>query len=254
MGVILVVSWKRLDELSIEAPLTKLEQVARLVSVPPTSMQPRVSSSALFIRALIVDTSMQEYLSFVIPPLFDILAPPAPTQVSPPSHKRAAAFTLSRILNKYPHLATPLIHLTLHAPFSSPESRSSSISQSLAIVTTFFTNSDPSPTLLTSLLEPLIPPFYFLLLFLDQNPKIILSDPGIKEVVKGLMRSWARVGDKGDVAAGLWDVLKGVQGWGMQRHYGREGIEEIKRWAVEQGRLVIRFETYACSSLLLLPE
>jgi hypothetical protein len=150
---------------------------------------------------------------------------------SPSSHKRAAAYAISRMLTMdsnfshntlvsatvLPILQDPFLHVgyatsaaATQAGPSSPNMRLSlAPTAALSMLITLSTNMDPSPTLLTSLLLPILPPLYSLLAHMDQ---IKTSDPLLKESLRSLLRTWGRVSGVQEGIEALWDIICGGGG------------------------------------------
>jgi hypothetical protein len=152
---------------------------------------------------------------------------------SPVTHRRAAAFTLSRMLssdNSYGHqaLAASIIIPTLHEPFlqSTPVGsqelpRDSPLSlhvrvhyplsptEALSTLMTFIMHTDPSPTLISTLLSPIMPCLYALSAYMN---RMKTTDPVSKEFVSGLLATWGRVVASDECFDSLWHVLKGAGG------------------------------------------
>jgi hypothetical protein len=150
---------------------------------------------------------------------------------SPSSHKRAAAYAISRMLftdGSFPHnaLVTATVFPILHDPFlhvnyaisavttptdqSPPHKRLPlAPAAALSILITMSTNMDPSPTLMTSLLLPVVPALYSLLAHMDS---IKTSDPVLKESLRSLLRTWGRLSGLQEGIEALWDVVDGGGG------------------------------------------
>jgi hypothetical protein len=71
------------------------------------------------------------------------------------------------------------------------------------------TNTDPSPTLISSLLSPIASALYSLLYHLDQ---VKTSDPSLKEMLRGLLGTWGRVISTTEALAILWSIIDGEGG------------------------------------------
>lgn len=71
------------------------------------------------------------------------------------------------------------------------------------------TNTDPSPTLISSLLSPIVSALYSLLYHLDQTKT---SDPSLKEQLRGLLGTWGRVIGATEALAIMWSVIDGEGG------------------------------------------
>lgn len=129
---------------------------------------------------------------------------------------KAACYTLSRIISEQPgfykkHLS-PLIHSAL-IPFQASRLSSSTqalrcvepvpedgdldpvvvkaweISQSICLLTTLVSNSNPSDVLISALVLPILPQLLSLWLFLRQTR----SEPQLREEISGLISVWAKL-------------------------------------------------------------
>lgn len=153
------------------------------------------------------------------------------------SHRRAAAFAISRMLTtdgSFTHhiLVSNILLPILHHPFLSltrdylkePEIQDtrtnlkSSVSDvhyhltprtALSTLMTLLINTDPSPTLISMLLSPIISSLYALLSHLDD---IKTSDPELKESVNGLLATWGRVTSSPEGIDVLWTIVNGEGG------------------------------------------
>lgn len=203
----------------------------------------------------------QEYFSAIIPRLLSILSPQtpnqslhppasAPSQTAPESYRRGAAFALSRMLRSQPSVTRPILLPILHGPFirsvlspetdfvpAEPSPKPFTADSSLGLLTAILTHTDPSPPLLNTLLTPILPPLFSLVLYLDAHPGVILADPNTKEIVRGLLKTWARVIDNDHAVKALWATIQGAQGWGMSLDPGLDATQ--KNWAVVMGELKV---------------
>lgn len=146
----------------------------------------------------------------------------------PPAHRRAVAFSLSRMLASDENLNSPgfvsktllpILHypfLTAHAndtdgsPSQSPdEQQGMTPSGSLSTLQTLLTNADPSPTFITDLLTPIVPALFAILSSLESTKT---SDPAIRETVKGFLSTWGRVVGTPEGIEVLWRVVDGEGG------------------------------------------
>lgn len=82
-------------------------------------------------------------------------------------------------------------------------------SEALGILQTLLTNADPSPTFITSLLTPIVPVLYAILMHLEA---IKTSDPALKESVRGFLITWGRVVGASEGIDTLWAVVLGEGG------------------------------------------
>ncbi|KAF7301652.1 RTP1-C1 domain-containing protein [Mycena indigotica] len=166
-----------------EAQLDKLEHVARLLTTPPST-----------IRA-------EAYFPAIIPRILDLLSDRAP-----PAYRRAGAFSISRML-AIP--ACSLLFSLLHGPFLSFNTPCEA-HKLLDTLTTLVTNTDPSPTMISSLLSPIMSSLYSLLYTFDTTRT---ADPSIKEAVRGLLATWGRVIATEEALAILWSITAGEGGY-----------------------------------------
>ncbi|KAG8908162.1 hypothetical protein FRB99_008705 [Tulasnella sp. 403] len=211
------------------APLVKLEKIARVLSSIPSSMKP------------------EDYYRLVLPRLLSILQPQLTADgkllsSAPDSHKRAVAFTISRMLSTNAELVPRVLGETLHTPFfppSTPERPAQKALPALETLETLFTNVDPSSLVPTRLLGPIIAPLYALLAHLD---KMRTGDPTLKELVRGLFRTWASTVDDGDAIDGWWTIVRSGAGWG-----DREGVS----WHIVGDDVQLRIGETAQSSFTI---
>jgi hypothetical protein len=147
---------------------------------------------------------------------------------SPLTHRRAAASTLSRMVTDsgYGHqpLAASVIIPILHGPFlqagsqelslDSPPSLpgvqyASSPTSALLIIMSFIMHTDPSPTLISTLLSPIMPCLYALSAHMNHMKT---TDPLLKESTRALLATWGRVVVSKECFDNLWRVLEGAGG------------------------------------------
>ncbi|KAG8763585.1 hypothetical protein FRC11_001154 [Ceratobasidium sp. 423] len=198
------------------ASLVKLERIARVLGAVPAQMD------------------RETYMRTIVPNLINLLSPTKQdfqSQSVPTSYKQAAAFTLSRMLKASKSLTLKIISPTIHGRFS-PEPASPqevpSLSDTMSTLTTLFTSTDPSPFLAQVVIEPILVPLYSLSAHLDAQR---VSDPALKESVRGLIRTWARLVGREEAVEGLWSVIQGTGGWGVGDEakwcwdVGEEGLE-----------------------------
>ncbi|KAA1475539.1 hypothetical protein DENSPDRAFT_429786 [Dentipellis sp. KUC8613] len=172
--------------------LEKLEHVSRVLGAVPATVKP------------------EEYFGSVIPRLLHFISS---EDNVPGAYRRAAAFSLSRMLASEPPsprqaLTSRLTITPLHAPFSvSPPSNPDALTAASALRTlqTFLTNTDPSPPLISMLLSPVIPAIYAIMHALDNNRT---ADPVLRESVKGLAVSWGRIVGVEEGSAILWACVE----------------------------------------------
>lgn len=127
----------------------------------------------------------------------------------PAAYRRAAAFSISRMLANKParqqNLAYPIVLSYLHQPLTGiTDEKALTASKSVSVLTNIIVNADPSPNLISVLISPVISPLYALLFQLDS---VKTSDPTLKESVRGLLSTWARVVAVPEGIAKLWSIL-----------------------------------------------
>jgi hypothetical protein len=165
-------------------------------------------------------TWSQEYFRSVIPRLVELLTPMAKASSA---YIRAASFTLSRMITAegsprhHTLVSRTLFHL-LHDPvlLITPDSQSTEkITASLSpletidIVQTFLTNTDPAPTLVSTTLSPIATSLYALL---GTLARMNTADPTLRVSVRGLLLTWGRVVPVEEAVAILWACIDGQGG------------------------------------------
>ncbi|PPQ63880.1 hypothetical protein CVT24_009506 [Panaeolus cyanescens] len=208
-----------------EVRLEKLKQVAvTLTNVPPG-----------------VDAN--EYFEIIIPKILQLVSDRAPA-----AHRRAAAFTVFKILmpdnttntkdtQETFSSTSPVVSMLLHAlhdPFllsfdaddaisSSPQKVALQPIEALDTLSILLANTEPSPIFVSKLLSPIIPSLYLLSTDLAS---IKAADPHLKESVRGLIRTWGKIVDDDEVVRVLWDIVEG--GRDTYWKVGLEGIVRVK--------------------------
>ncbi|KAK0206796.1 hypothetical protein DFS33DRAFT_1421493 [Desarmillaria ectypa] len=207
------------EEAGKELHLDKLEHIAKVLTAVPRGMEPK------------------DYYSATVPRILALLYNDAPA-----SYKRAAAFTISRMLATdgssshhktargiiMPLLHGPLLHIptlfdepsSLIQPINPLSQPGPSVSSSklgpntaLTALSTLITNTDPVPTLIATLLSPVIPSLYSLLEHLEH---VRTSNPTIRETVRGMLETWGRVVEKEEGTWIIWNIIQnegGEIGW-----------------------------------------
>ncbi|CAL1711574.1 unnamed protein product [Somion occarium] len=193
------------EESGETAPLEKLEHVSRLLQAVPKGIQEADYYKNITSQVVAVLSSVD--------------------QTMPSAHKRAAAFTLSRFLgseaNQKSNIASRILLPMLQRPFLQVTRQSSefiqdstsqefSPSKALSTIQTLLINTDPSPTLISSLLTPIIPSLYSLLSTLEEHRT---SDPALKMTVSGLLSTWGRLVGTEEGIASIWLVIEGEGGY-----------------------------------------
>jgi hypothetical protein len=125
----------------------------------------------------------------------------------PPAHRRACSFALSRMLLSSDIDITNAIKRSLHTPFLNPKASQGSRSPNdlISILQTLLTNMDPSPTLISSILTPLVPTLYNILAAFE---RVKSGDPSIKESLKSLLLAWGRIVSADEATAVLWACIE----------------------------------------------
>ncbi|KAG8987795.1 hypothetical protein FRB90_003143, partial [Tulasnella sp. 427] len=183
---------------NFKVPLAKLEHISRVLASVPSFM------------------NAEDYYRTIFPRLLSILTDSQDSRIqtpAPQSHKRAAAFAISRILAMRTNLVSKILADILHPPFLPPKPPASpqSAISSLHTLQALFSHSDPSPSLPTHVLGPILSPLYALLATLEE---VKTSNPALKELVKGLVRLWGRTVDTADAVKGWWKLAESGDGWG----------------------------------------
>ncbi|KAG1754005.1 uncharacterized protein EDB91DRAFT_1101110 [Suillus paluster] len=184
-----------------EPELDKLEHVARVLGTVPRGMQPK------------------DYFQTITPRVLALISS-ASTPMTPPAFKRAAAFTLARMLDSsavhhalVASIALPILHDPLskfsdEASHHQGESGQSQLlptpSSSLQTIHTLLLSTDPSPSLFSSLLSPILTSLYSLHAHFS---KMGVADPVLKEDVWTLMRTWGRVVEEVEGIRVLWSLV-----------------------------------------------
>ena len=73
-------------------------------------------------------------------------------------------------------------------------------------LSTILTNTDPSPELISTLVQPIVPQLYSLYEHL-QNSKAV--DPVLLETIEGLLSTWARAATRSEAVEILWEIIDG---------------------------------------------
>lgn len=81
--------------------------------------------------------------------------------------------------------------------------------EAINIIQTFLTNTDPAPTLVSTILSPIATSLYALLGTLARTKT---ADPTLRESVRGLLLAWGRVVPVEEAVAILWACLDGQGG------------------------------------------
>ena len=144
------------------------------------------------------------------------------SQSYPPSHRRAAAFSLSRYLTAKGKNGekNPLVSI-VHRPFQARSQKSEtnprlpalSIETALTALTSLIANTDPSPILISSLLSPIIPQLYALMEHLEG---LRASDPYVVQLSRNTFITWGKIISLEEGVEVLWSIVRGYGGtWHM---------------------------------------
>ncbi|KAF8076354.1 hypothetical protein FPV67DRAFT_413223 [Lyophyllum atratum] len=192
------------DDLTVE----KLQHVARVFMTVPANVKP------------------EDYFGDIIPKIIQLLLPQESA-----TNKRAAAYVISRMLStdgSSPHqdLISNIILSILHRPLLSVPEEASDLgpptsnlpslptpSVALSTLITLVSNADPSPTLISALLSPMTPTLYSLLYHMDT---VKTTDPGLRESLRGLLITWAKIIGTSNGVDILWSISEtDEQGWSV---------------------------------------
>ena len=113
-------------------------------------------------------------------------------------------------------LVSSMLFSFLHNPIllTTPESLSEDVTnispvEAIQIIQIFLTNTDPAPTIVSTILSPIATSLYALYSTLL---RMKTTDPGLRESVRGLLFSWGRVVPAGEAVAILWACVDGQGG------------------------------------------
>ncbi|KAF9451696.1 hypothetical protein P691DRAFT_723445 [Macrolepiota fuliginosa MF-IS2] len=182
------------------------------------------------LNAVPANTKPQDYFEHVIPRIIALFS-----DKSPPTYRRAAAFTISRMLstNTAPLLLSvkkgivfgllhdPLVHvydeleghdlqnLERFPPATKIHLRPDVVIDALLKL---LSNADPSPSFTSDLLSPVVAPLYSLLYRLN---KVKTSDPKLKESLRGMLLTWGKIVTANEGIEILWSIIRDGQqgGW-----------------------------------------
>jgi hypothetical protein len=134
------------------------------------------------------------------------------------NQRRAAAFTIARLLTIHNSVALAILHPIIHFPFQSLTRPTSypTVLSSLEFLQDFFTHNDPSPELPRVLMGPIISQLYSLKSLLDQTRT---ADPTLTDLVGSLFRVWGRTVDREEFIRGICDIIESSTGWGETRDW-----------------------------------
>ena len=146
------------------------------------------------------------------------------SQSHPPSHRRAAAFSLSRYLTSKGRSGerNTLVSI-VHRPFQARSQKfelnsrlaALSIEAALTALTSLIANTDPSPVLISSLLSPIIPQLYTLM---EHVEGLRASDPYVVQLCRNTFITWGKIISLDEGVEVLWSIVRGYGGtWRMER-------------------------------------
>lgn len=175
-----------------------------------------------------------------MPKIIAFLAPSS-AEKTPVTHRRASAFTLSRLLLKDSNHYQITSAITLpyfHKPFQrlteSTESEELPAPMvALLTLQSFVLNTDPSPEIISVLLTPIISELYSLYSLCVTSKT---ADPSIRETIYGLLITWSRVVSSSEVLEGIWSIICGSGGdWDLTLN----GFSRSARYATVQSVVVV---------------
>ncbi|KAH0587531.1 hypothetical protein H2248_006313 [Termitomyces sp. 'cryptogamus'] len=180
------------DSPANDSSIERLQHITRVFLTVPANVKP------------------EEFYNQVIPKIVALLNPQESA-----TNKRAAAFVISRMLSgdaKFEHqdLISKISRMILLRPFSTGEDGKTvdatlSISSALVTLITLVSNADPSPTLISSLLSPIVSTLYSLLHYVDHVKTV---DPSLRESLRGLIITWGKIVSTADGVHILWPILR----------------------------------------------
>jgi hypothetical protein len=129
----------------------------------------------------------------------------------------------SRILLSLLH--DPMLLITSDSVSAEPITTLSPV-EAIQIVQIFLTNTDPAPSLVSTVLSPIASSLYALL---DTLARVKTTDPTLRESIRGLLFAWGRVVPLDEAVAILWACIDGQGG----------------NWAVDITGIVKRVDRYA---------
>ncbi|KAL4075900.1 hypothetical protein J3A83DRAFT_4370121 [Scleroderma citrinum] len=206
--------------------LEKYEHVGQILKSIPAGMKP------------------EAYFTAIVPGILRIVS-----EDVPPTHRRAASFSFTRMLDpEFPHkeLVSNIALSIIHTPLTSsstiyPQRMLTDFrentdepmqpSQALSTISTLLLNSDPSPTLVTLILSPILSSLYALMYHLDKTKA---SDPVLRDSVKALLITWGRIVECHEGVEQLWLLLHSERvNWQISES------DEIVRTAAERPKLAL---------------
>ncbi|KAI0650280.1 hypothetical protein C8Q79DRAFT_1063233 [Trametes meyenii] len=176
-----------------DVELDKLEHVSHLLSTVPAGMD------------------AQGYLNTIVPRIVVLLG--IDERSLPAAHRRALAFSLSRMLTdegnaQMKRITVDIVFPMLHDPILHGTGDISPV-VSLKTIQVLLTNTDPSPYLISVLLTPIVPSLYALYACLEEAKA---SDPVLRETVKGFLATWGRLINSEEVIKTIRKIIEGEGG------------------------------------------
>lgn len=177
------------------------------------------------------------------------------SQTTPLFHRRAAAFSLSHILissdgSNHNQVATKILLDVLQRPFllitpPPPDSSSSDTHQNLSplialrALQSLLTNTDPSPTLISSLLTPIMPALFALWSRLEVHKTV---DPTLRVSTQSILETWGRLAGMDECLASLWLIVNGEGGeWRVDLAGDLAKVEESYVFCIARIRAYVDF-------------
>ena len=120
-----------------------------------------------------------------------------------PRHHTLVSRTLFHLLHD------PVLLITPDSQSTEKITASLSPLETIDIVQTFLTNTDPAPTLVSTTLSPIATSLYALL---GTLARMKTADPTLRESVRGLLLTWGRVVPVEEAVAILWACIDGQGG------------------------------------------
>ncbi|KAH9166708.1 hypothetical protein EDB89DRAFT_2001872 [Lactarius sanguifluus] len=202
---------------SEQAPLEKLLHVSLVLGAVPSTV------------------SAEDYFRSVVSCLVELLK----ARVSL-AYIRAASFSLSRMITaegnaRYHSLVSSLLLSLLRDPIliitpelsTSEESKALTPVEAIQVIQTFLTNTDPAPSLVSTVLSPIVTSLYALLGTLARTKT---ADPTLRESVRGLLVAWGRMVPTDEAVAILWACVNGQGGeWAIDTDGGVRRVEKPEK-------------------------
>jgi hypothetical protein len=140
----------------------------------------------------------------------------------PPTYRRAAAFSISRLLaegSEYrgetldillPQVHQPLRVIKSYPRDDIPESVRPDTIRCISTLQNILTNTDPSPSLLSTVFTSIASALYAIHVCLDSKKTV---DPGLRDTVEGLLGTWSRIVSTQEVEQVCWNIIEGEGGY-----------------------------------------